>query len=163
MAVPKEIVLYPDPLLRQVSAPASPGVPQTRLAVEELEATLDNHQGVGISAPQIGHLLQIIVVDATRAKRPVENHGRLVLLNPKIALAEGKASFREGCMSIPDLVAYVPRADQITITAQYPDGTPTVLTAEGFESVILQHEIDHLNGVLFIDRVRRARDIKPRN
>ena len=162
MAASKEIVLYPDPLLRMTSEPAAFDDPATRQVIEELEATLDNHLGVGISAPQIGHLRQVIVVDATRAKRPVTNHGRLVLLNPKIVLSEGKASFREGCMSIPDLVAYVPRADQITVTAENANGEPVVLTADGFESVILQHEIDHLNGVLFIDRVRRARDIKPR-
>lgn len=157
-----KLILYPNPLLRMPCAPAQPNTPETRQVIDRLSQELDNHVGVGIAAPQLGSLLRVIIVDATRARRPVENHGRLVMLNPKIVLSEGKTSFREGCMSVPDLVAYVPRAAKVTLAAQQPDGQPVAISAEGFEAVILQHEIDHLDGILFIDRVRRARDIKPR-
>jgi len=158
----RDLVLYPDPRLRAICEPADPGSADATSAIEKLSAILDGQQGVGIAAPQVGVLQRIIVVDASLARRPVDNHGRLVLLNPAIALAEGKISFREGCMSIPDLVAHVSRAAKVTVSALLPDGQPTTISAEGFEAVILQHEIDHLEGILFIDRVKRARDIKPR-
>jgi len=157
-----DLVLYPNPLLRMPCAPAGPNEDETRQVIDRLVEVLDQHEGVGIAAPQVGSLLRVVVVDATRARRPADNHGRLILLNPKIILSEGKISFREGCMSVPDLVAHVPRAAKVTVSAQHPGGQPAVLTSEGFEAVILQHEIDHLDGILFIDRVRRARDIKPR-
>jgi peptide deformylase len=156
------IVLYPNGVLRETCRPADPSDPVTQQVVRDLGDTLDDHIGVGIAAPQIDRPLRIIVVDASRARRPCPNHGRVVLLNPEIVLAEGKITFREGCMSIPDLVAYIQRAERVTVAALRPDGTRVTLTAVGFEAVVLQHEIDHLDGVLFIDRVRRARDLKPR-
>lgn len=161
MAV-KPVVLYPDPILRAVAAPVDPTAEETAEALRDLWDTLDSHVGVGIAAPQIGVSSRIILVDATRAKRPVPNHGRLALLNPEIVLAEGEVSFREGCLSLPDMVAQVRRSNRVTVAAQTCEGEALTITAEGFEAVILQHEIDHLNGVLFIDRVRSARDIKIR-
>ncbi|MGI8908075.1 MAG: peptide deformylase [Candidatus Sumerlaeaceae bacterium] len=159
----REIVLYPDALLREKAADALPGTETTAAIIQDLLDTLDNHTGVGIAAPQIGESVRIIAVDATRAKRPVANHGRLVLLNPEICASEGQTSFREGCLSIPDLVARVSRANEISIDGTLPDGSPISFIAEGFEAVILQHEIDHLDGILFIDRVYSARDIKFRS
>jgi peptide deformylase len=159
----REIVLYPADVLRQKAADADPGDPAVQEAVRDLWDTLDGHTGVGIAAPQIGESVRIIAVDATRARKPVPNHGRIALLNPEIVAREGEISFREGCMSIPDLVARIHRANRITVTGILPDGSPRKITAEGFEAVILQHEIDHLGGVLFIDRIRNARDLKPRN
>jgi peptide deformylase len=159
----KPVILYPDPLLRTRAADIENIRDADRDLIRDLWDTLDAHAGVGLAAPQIGALYRIIVVDATRARRPVPNHGRLTLLNPTVLLNEGRISFREGCMSIPDLVAHVPRAEKISVAALLPDGSQTVIEAEGFEAVVLQHEIDHLDGVLFIDRVKRARDIKPRS
>jgi peptide deformylase len=161
MAV-RSIVLYPNPLLRQKAAPADAQDPQTAEVLRDIEETLDSHSGVGLAAPQIGYSVRAIAVDATRARRPVANHGRMLLLNPSVVAAEGRTRFREGCMSIPDLVAHVDRAERVTVVAQLADGSPTTFTAEGFEAVIVQHEIDHLDGVLFIDRVNRASDIKAR-
>ncbi len=158
-----KILLYPDPTLRMICASANAQKDETRKVIQNLCDTLDAGYGVGIAAPQIGAMLRIIIVDATRAKRPTANHGRLVLLNPQIVVSEGDISFREGCMSLPDLVGQVPRAEKVTIAARDVNGEPLVLSTEGYEAVILQHEIDHLDGVLFIDRVRRARDIKPRS
>jgi peptide deformylase len=159
----RDIELYPSEVLRQKAADADPADPAVRDAVQDLWDTLDSHTGVGIAAPQIGAPLRIIAVDATRARKPVPNHGRIALLNPEIVAREGEISFREGCMSIPDLVARIHRASRITVTGITPDGTPRTITAEGFEAVIFQHEMDHLDGVLFIDRIRNARDLKPRN
>lgn len=158
----KPVVLYPDPLLRTRSGEVSAISRADLHLIQDLWDTLDAHAGVGLAAPQVGVLARIIVVDATRARRPVPNHGRLTLINPAILLSEGRISFREGCMSLPDLIAHVPRSEKVSVSAMLPDGTPTVIETEGFEAVVLQHEIDHLDGILFIDRVKRARDIKPR-
>jgi peptide deformylase len=155
--------LYPDPILRQKSEIVDLRDDRTADVVRDLWDTLDSHAGVGIAAPQIGQSVRIIALDATRAKRPVPNHGRIVLINPEIIVAEGETSFREGCLSIPDLVARITRSERVTVAAMSVEGNPVAITAEGFEAVILQHEIDHLNGVLFIDRVRSARDLKIRN
>jgi peptide deformylase len=141
---------------------ADPADALVRRVIADLWDTLDSHHGVGIAAPQIGARFRVIAVDATRAKRPVENHGRLTLLNPRILESTGQTSFREGCLSVPDMVAHIRRAEQVTVAATFPDGKPYTLLARGFEAVIIQHEIDHLDGVLFIDRVHSARDIKPR-
>jgi len=161
MAV-REIVLYPDPRLREACRPLDPSGDAAQGIVQDLWDTLDAHVGVGLSAPQIGHMVRAIVVDATRAKHPCLHHGRIALLNPVIVLAEGKTTFREGCMSVPDLVAHIQRAERLTLAGLLPDGRQVTISPEGFEAVIVQHEIDHLDGVLFIDRVRRARDLKPR-
>ncbi|MCX7013367.1 MAG: peptide deformylase [Candidatus Sumerlaeota bacterium] len=161
MAV-RPIVLYPNPILREKARHADPASEEVRRALQDLWDTLDDHTGVGLAAPQIGRPLRMIVVDATRARHPVSNHGRVALLNPRLLTAEGRISVREGCLSIPDLVAHVPRAERVTVAGTLPDGRPATLAPEGFEAVIFQHEIDHLDGVLFIDRVRRARDLKAR-
>jgi len=158
----RPIVLYPDPLLRRRAEEVDPASPEVARVVQDLWATLDSHVGVGIAAPQIGASVRIICIDATRAKRPVPNHGRLALLNPRVVSSEGSTNFREGCLSLPDLVARVRRAERVTVSGCLPNGEPTTITTEGFEAVILQHEIDHLDGVLFIDRVKSARDIKIR-
>lgn len=156
------LVLYPNPILRAVSAPCHENDAHLTENISNLKEMMEVHPGVGIAAPQINISKRIILVDATKAKRPVENHGRLILLNPVIVSHSGRQFFREGCMSIPDMVANVPRYDEITVAAYDQDFRPVIIETRGFESVILQHEIDHLDGILFIDRVRSARDIKIR-
>ncbi|MDD4278710.1 MAG: peptide deformylase [Candidatus Sumerlaeales bacterium] len=159
----RDILKYPNFILRQVSKPADPSSSETIQVVNDLVDTLNAQTGVGVSAPQIGASLQIIVIDATRARRPVPNHGPLVLINPEILSREGKISFREGCMSVPDFVAHITRASIIRVNALTPDGKSICFETEGFEAVIIQHEIDHLYGKLFIDRVQTARDLKMRH
>ncbi len=161
MAV-RKILTVPHPILRQVATPASHSPADWEQIVTDLWDTLDDHIGVGIAAPQIGESVRIVAVDASRAKRPVPNHGRLTLVNPVIVEKEGRISFREGCLSVPDYVAHIERAARIVLTYFDAYGQPMTLDAVGFEAVVIQHEIDHLDGILFIDRVRRARDLKPR-
>lgn len=158
----RDIVLYPNPILRARANEVDPSDPEVQAVIRDLQATLDDHVGVGIAAPQIGEGLRIIAVDATRARKPVPNHGPLVLLNPEIVSREGEITFREGCMSIPDFVARIRRSDRVVISALTPEGHPITIQSEGFEAVIFQHEIDHLDGILFIDRILHARDLKPR-
>lgn len=120
----------------------------------DLIDTLDSAPGVGVAAPQIGEPLRIAVVDATRSPRHSESaQGRFVLFNPRIVHREGEQLFREGCLSIPDYTGNVRRAERVTVNAHGLDGEPIQVTAAGFEAVVFQHELDHLDGILFLDRI----------
>lgn len=156
------IVLYPDARLKQACAPLEPGDEARRIAADLMD-TMNSVPGVGIAAPQIGVLRRVILVDATRNPRLPVNHGPMVLVNPVIVHREGTQVFKEGCLSIPHYLARVKRAWSVTVEGWTPDGDPMRFDTEGFESVVVQHEIDHLDGVLFLDRIRDlSRDLIPR-
>jgi peptide deformylase len=109
---------------------------------------------VGIAAPQIDELVRVIVIDVSEhPKAPESAHGELVLMDPVVTRAKGAKVAREGCLSIPHLTANVRRATDITVTARSPDGAAVEIASEGFEARCLLHEIDHLDGLLFLDRV----------
>jgi peptide deformylase len=111
--------------------------------------------GVGISAPQVGILKRIVAVDVSAHRRggQEENHGLLVLINPEILAKGGRQVVREGCMSIPDYTANIERAQWVLVDALDRSGKQVILEAVGYEAVAIQHEADHLDGVLFLDRV----------
>ena len=109
---------------------------------------------VGIAAPQIGEMARVVIVDTARNPKYPPGHGLLALVNPEIIAAEGTQVFREGCLSIPQFTANISRAMRVTVRATATDGSLTETVAEGFEAVVLQHEIDHLDGILFLDRVK---------
>ena len=112
---------------------------------------------VGIAAPQIGYLTRIIIVDVAHSKKARKNssvHNRLYCINPKIIHQTGSIMFREGCLSIPDFTANVIRAERISVSYYDEHFVYKTIDAYGFEAVVLQHEIDHLDGKLFLDRVR---------
>lgn len=124
----------------------------------DLADTLYSTPGVGIAAPQIGVLMRAIVVDVTwlpprKGKEQPKGHGKIALLNPRVVKAEGTLTFREGCLSIPEFLADVRRASFVRVEGLDVEGQPCVYESEGFEAVALQHEIDHLDGLLFLDRV----------
>jgi peptide deformylase len=105
----------------------------------------------------------MVIVDVSEHPRATRNHGLLVLVNPVIVLNSGREVAREGCLSIPDLTANVERATHIVVEAADPRGATLAIEAEGFEARALQHEIDHLDGLLFLDRVASlATDVFPR-
>lgn len=148
------VLRVPDPRLREVCRPivSLDGTLETLLT--DLELTLDALAGcVGIAAPQVGHTVRLVIVDASRYRKPVPNHGRMVLINPVLEASQGRDQGREGCLSLPDFTANVPRATAVRYTALDRNLVPVTVEAEGFEAVVLQHEIDHLDGILFIDRV----------
>jgi len=162
----RPIVLYPDPILKRVCRPANWQDPEAQAVAQDLIDTMRQGPGVGVAAPQIGFDLRIFVVDVT-PKHP--GHGLLVLLNPQLVSAEGKVTGREGCLSIPDFTANVQRHSKVRFVAQDRDGRELVLDSEGFEAICLQHEMDHLDGVLFLDRVAclktdvfRRKGVQPR-
>ncbi len=154
MAV-KPVLLFPHPSLKR-NALSLPPAEQARIArvTGDLLDTMSAHQGcVGLAAPQIDELVRIVVVDVSEHPRASSSNGLLLLVDPRIVGAEGSEVAREGCLSIPDLTANVRRATEVTVTATSPEGEALRVTSEGFEARCLQHEIDHLDGVLFLDRV----------
>ncbi len=115
--------------------------------------TLQASPGVALAAPQIGRLVRIIVVDVSR-KKGEAGHGLVVLLNPCLKNQERGRIIREGCLSVPDYTGNVLRYEQTVVEGFSPEGTPVTLIASGFEALAFQHELDHLNGMLFLDRIQ---------
>src|SRR4051794_15570260 len=108
---------------------------------------------VGVAAPQIGELARVVAVDVTDHPKATKCHGLLVLVNPRVVLSSGAEVAREGCLSIPELTANVRRATHAVIEGREPGGGVRTVDTEGFEARCLLHEIDHLDGILFLDRV----------
>jgi len=155
-----EILKYPDPLLKQIAAEVMEFDASLRAFVHDLEETMRaGPGGVGVAAPQVGHLQRIVIVDVS-SKPKIKQHGRLVLINPEILEWDGMAKGREGCMSVPDYTGNVIRAKTIKLQAQDEQGEVHEYEMEGFEARAVQHEIDHLDGLLFLDRlVSRRNDL----
>jgi len=160
MAAVLEILTYPDPRLEELAQPVERFDDSLRTFIAELEATrCAGPAAVGIAAPQVGKGLRIVIVDVS-AKPVHPNHGRMVLINPEITEWEGLAVGREGCLSVPDFTGNVIRAERIVLEACDPYGQRLHYRCEGFEARAVQHEIDHLDGLLFLDRlVSRRNDL----
>ena len=154
MAV-RTIRVYPDAILKQVAEPVAEIDESVIGVVKDLVDTmLDAGHSVGVAAPQIGVLQRIVVVDVSRSKLGKENnHGLLEMINPEVIERSGSKMMREGCMSVPDYTGNVTRAEHIVIEFTDREGSERVIEASGFEAVAIQHEIDHLDGLLFLDRV----------
>ena len=151
---PMEILTIPDDRLKRLSEPVTEFDQALLEFVSALERT--RQQGpaaVGIAAPQVGHFQRIAIVDCSNTRKPVPNHGNLVLVNPEITHWEGYDMGREGCLSVPDYTGNVIRATHVKLKAQDPSGETHEFEMEGYEARAVQHEIDHLDGTLFIDRV----------
>ncbi len=154
------ILVHPDPRLRQKARPVEDFGPELIERCRWLEGWMRRGPGgVGIAAPQLGWSARVVVVDCRESRRPCEHHGLLFLVNPVIHRSSGRALGREGCLSVPDWVGMVPRAREIEVAFITPEGKPATITARGFEARVIQHEVDHLDGILFIDRVVSTRDL----
>lgn len=145
----RPVVKIPDPVLRQVSADLTAITKKTGFLIDELMRVMKKADGVGLAAPQLG-ILQRIIVIAPPDVRPQ------ALINPKILKKEGEQIGVEGCLSIPGLYGDVKRAEYIEVEALDRKGREYVFELEGLPARVVQHEIDHLEGVLFIDRVNLA-------
>lgn len=157
------ILTFPDERLKQLAAPVEHFNDALRAFIQDLEETMREGPGsVGIAAPQVGQLQRVVIVDVS-AKPKNEHHGRLVLCNPEIMQWSGTVTGREGCMSVPDYTGNVIRAELITLQAYDEYGTAINIECRGYEARALQHEMDHLDGLLFLDRlVSRRNDLFPR-
>jgi peptide deformylase len=147
----RPIVKIPNPILRQKAKPVTEVSDEIRQLLRDMEETMYDEPGVGLAAPQVGVSLQAIVYDS-----PEDKEGCRWLLNPIIKRSEGQNIYPEGCLSIPNITADVERATMITVEGMLVSGEKVSLDLTDFTARILQHEIDHLNGILFIDRVGPA-------
>ena len=156
-----DILRYPDERLKQISEPVTQFDDELQQFIVNLEETMRaGPGGVGIAAPQVGRLQRIALVDVSGARKPVPNHGFMVLINPEITSWDGMKIGREGCMSVPDYTGNVIRAEKITLNALDANGEEQQFESEGFEARAIQHELDHLDGMLFLDRlVSRNKDL----
>jgi peptide deformylase len=156
------ILRYPHPSLKQRCRPLD--LERDRELVARVGRDLvDTMRGqprcVGLAAPQISELVRIVAIDVGDHPKAESRHGLLVLVNPEVVRAEGEELGREGCLSIPDLTANVRRAATVAVEAVTPDGAPVALEANAFEARVLQHELDHLDGILFLDRIASKQDL----
>lgn len=149
----RPILRYPDPGLKAGTAAVVPTEQAVQTVIQDMLDTLAASPGVALAAPQIGQALRIIVVDVSR-KKGETGHGLVVLVNPVILAQEGRTIVREGCLSVPDYTGNVLRYERVIVEGSAPDGRVVTVSASGFEALAFQHEVDHLNGTLFLDRLQ---------
>lgn len=146
----REIVSDPFPALKKKAEKVREFGPELKKLVEDMAETMYAAPGVGLAANQIGVSLQVAVIDLT--PKDEERH-LIVLINPRIVHAEGEQIDEEGCLSVVDCVGNVKRFDKIQVEAQDLEGNPLNFEAEGFFARVIQHELDHLNGKIFVDHL----------
>ena len=138
---------YGDPILRRRAQPVPAVTPEIRALIGEMVETMYHLVGIGLAAPQVGISLRVIIVDDERGS------GALPLINPIITDTRGGVGGEEGCLSIPGIFGMIERFEWVRVAAVGEDGKPRSLEAEGLRARVIQHEIDHLDGILFIDRL----------
>lgn len=161
----RPILLVPDPRLKLPCAPVTAFDKALQTLICDLTDTMEAGPAcVGIAACQIGELMRVALVDTSgHSKHGAHSHGRLIVVNPQITARQGDKVGREGCLSLPDFTANVRRAQTISARFQTETGAWRELELSGFEAVAFQHEVDHLDGILFLDRVANlATDVFPR-
>lgn len=160
----RRVVVYPARILKGIAGPVGSIGPRERGLAQDLVETMYASPGcVGLAAPQIGVASRAFAMDVSvMRKPPAGNHGLVVLFDPELVLASGSEIKREGCMSVPDLTCDVRRATEVVMRGTTPEGEVRVLEATGFEARALQHELDHLDGLLVLDRVAARSDVFPR-
>jgi peptide deformylase len=150
----RPVVRLPDSVLKRVADPiADIGPEEKALAADLLDTMFASASCVGVAAPQIGVSLRAFSVDVSGHKKADSCHGPFVLFNPVLVLARHQELAREGCLSVPDFTGNVARATEVVVRGITPDGAVRVIEANAFEARALLHELDHLDGLLFLDRV----------
>ena len=151
----KPLIILPDPLLRQVSTKIEQVDAQVRAFAADMLETMYDAPGIGLAAIQVGIAKQMLVIDLAKEG---EDKAPQVFINPEIlSFANERSTYEEGCLSIPDYYAEVERPARITVKHIDLEGREQIIEAEGVLATCLQHEIDHLNGVLFIDHISRLK------
>ena len=144
------ICTYPDPVLRQRAAEVERVNKEIRRLVDDMVETMYKAPGIGLAANQVGKPLRVLVVDL---QRPDYEQGLIVLVNPRIVKARGEIVYEEGCLSVPEFFSNVKRFEEVTVQGVDVNEKVVEITANGLLAIALQHEIDHLDGRLFIDRI----------
>ena len=153
----RDILVYPDPRLRQVSAPVTEFGDDLRQLVDDMAETMYDAPGIGLAAIQIDVPLRVVVMDLSEAKDELR-----VFVNPGITEIGGKAETEEGCLSVPGVFEMVERVEKVKINAQDVDGNPFEIDADEILSICIQHEVDHLNGKVFVDYLSRLKQSRVR-
>lgn len=161
-----EILTYPNPRLREISKPVDIFDENLKKLAQDMTETMYNAHGIGLAAPQVGVLKRVVVIDT----RPKDEEGQrykidemgaleqkvaqpLILINPKIISGQGSTTFDEGCLSVPSFYETVERKEVIEVETYDLSGKKYRLKADGLLAICIQHELDHLDGKLFIDRI----------
>jgi peptide deformylase len=144
------ICTYPEQILRVKASPVRIFDRNLCKLIEDMAETMYNAPGIGLAANQVGKPQQVLVIDL---QKPDCEHGLIVLINPEIVAAEGEITHEEGCLSVPEFFAVVKRHNQITVRGVDEHQNPVEIQASGLLAIALQHEMDHLNGKLFIDHI----------
>ncbi|MDB6076031.1 MAG: peptide deformylase [Verrucomicrobiaceae bacterium] len=163
-----KVVLYPAPVLRAKCRPVTTVTDKIRTLAADMLETMRDERGVGLAAPQVGEDVQVAVIDVSHNPQCVSyfkingedknmvEHMPIVFLNPKIEGGKAKVSEEEGCLSFPDLRGQIRRSEDMKVTYQTLEGETVTIESDGLLARAFQHEIDHLNGILFIDRMSPA-------
>ncbi len=170
-----EVLKYPDSRLREISMPVTSFTAELKKLAEDMFETMYDENGIGLAAPQVGKLLRMLVIDA----RPRDTKGRyekneltdleskieqpLVIINPEIIKGIGKTKFSEGCLSVPSFFEDVERFETIELKYQDLEGKSQILVTDGLLAIVIQHEMDHLEGTLFIDHLSTVKSNKIKN
>lgn len=155
----REILTLPDRTLKQPVDPVETLTEEIRSTLEDLSDTVDDSPGIALAAPQIGEPVPAICVDASQdKKRDESNHGKCLLVNPTLVERDNPEVIREGCLSVPDYTGDVSRYQTVTVEGLSPGGEKRQIEATGWEAVAFQHEIDHLHGTLFLDRIEHVHE-----
>ena len=148
----KKIITYPNPVLRKKAKKVTEFGPELKALAQDMTETMFDAPGAGLAAPQIGVSKQVIVINTSK-KEDDSDRKAMALINPKISDGEGAEVDVEGCLSVLDYTSKVKRFTKIKVTAQDLNGKEIEFTAEDFFARVIQHECDHLEGKLFIDRI----------
>lgn len=152
----REVLKFPDKRLKEISSPIEEITDEIRELARDMLDVMYDEPGIGLAAPQIGETIRLIVVDTEWTADDAERNP-LVLINPEIIERSGKLPWTEGCLSVPDFEAEVERAESVVLRATNLEDEPVVIEASQLQAVCFQHEVDHLDGVLFIDRISRLK------
>ncbi len=144
----RELLYFPDERLHEVSTEIKTFDQKLKDLVNDMFETMYYDEGIGLAAPQINIRKRLVVIDIKGDKKPED---QLVLINPIIKSKEGIAGIDEGCLSVPELRAHIDRAEKIVVSAKDENGKDFTLNADGLLAICIQHELDHLDGHLFID------------
>ena len=152
----RPVLQFPDPRLKRVSKPIAKITDEIRALAGDMLEVMYDEPGIGLAAPQVGEPVRLFVMDTTWTEEG-SDRSPIVVVNPEIVEREGTITWNEGCLSVPDFQAEVERAARVRVRGQDLDGNPFEEEASELRAVCFQHEIDHLDGILFIDRISRLK------
>lgn len=150
----RKVHTYPDPVLAAKAAPVTEITDEIRALAADMIETMYADKGIGLAAPQIGESIRLITVDLSGPDKREDPH---VFVNPVLSNLEGEVESEEGCLSVVGYRTTVTRAERLHLSATDLDGNPVEMDADDLMAICLQHEVDHLNGVLFIDKISKLK------